>query len=239
MVAPRALGLAATAAVLLGASACNTDVFDVTVHLATQTYQMDFGTATGTIPTVACGAGMTSVCGAEPRAAVTATQGPSNVSVDIGCDSTTDRCFAEATARLTFQVDVLQDNDFVTKVERHSAWVVKSVSLAYTVPSNTLTFEVPKIDVYVGPPGTTTETDSGVAFIDSTMPVPAGMTFVDPPGQLTVAEGSDARNLIVSSVEAKQTLVFVVVAKPRIEAGAPVPAGSLELDVSPSLGLGF
>jgi hypothetical protein len=239
MAALRALGLAMTATLLLGASACSTDIFDVTVHLATQTYQMDFGTATGTIPTIPCGAGKSSVCGTEPRAAVTATQGPSSVNVDIGCDGATDRCFAQATARLTYEVDVLQDNDFVTKVERHSAWVVKSVSLAYTVPSNTLTFAVPKIDVYVGPPGTTNETDPGVAHVDSTMPLAAGMTVVDPPGQLTVAAGSDARNLIVSSVEAKQTLVFVVVATPRLEAGAPVPAGSLELDVSPSLGLGF
>jgi hypothetical protein len=227
------------AAATLCVSACSTDVFDVTVHLAQQTYQMDFGSATGTIPTVTCGAGKPSVCDTESRAAVTATTGPGNVTVDFGCDPTTARCFAEATARQTVQVDVLQDNDFVTKVERHSAWVVKSVTLAYTVPTNTLTFDVPKIDVYVGPPGTMTENDTGVAFVDSTMPLPAGTTIVDPPGQLTVAAGSAARDLIVNSVESKQTIVFVVVATPRIEAGAPVPAGSLELDVQPSLGLGF
>jgi hypothetical protein len=237
--AHRALLLAMTSAVLLAAPACSTDVFDTNVKLATQTYQMDFGTATGTIPTVACGAGTPSVCDTQQRAAVTTTPGPSQVTVETGCDSATSRCFLQATARLTEQVDVLQDSNFVTKVERHSAWVVKSVTLTYTVPTNTLTFDVPSVDVYVGPPGTTSETDPGVAHVDTTMPIAAGTTFTDQPRQLTVAAGSAARNLIVSSVENKQTIVFLVVAKPRVEAGAPVPAGSLELDIYPTLVLGF
>lgn len=227
------------AAVLLGALACSTDIFDVTVNLAAQTYQMDFGSATGTIPTVTCGAGMPSVCETESRATVTTTVGPGNVTLNAGCDPSTDRCFVAGTARITAQVDVLQDNNFTTTIERHAAFTVKSVTLTYTVPTNTLTFDVPKIDVYVGPPGTKTETDAGVAFVDSTEPVAAGTTFVDQPRQLTVAPGSAARNLIVNSVEAKRTLVFVVVTSPRIEAGAPIPAGTLELDVQPSLGLGF
>lgn len=223
----------------LGAPACSSDVFDATVNLQPQTYQMDFGAATGTIPTLTCAPAAPGTCNVQSRDAVTATTGSGNIAVDFGCDAATDRCFAEATARITAMVDVLQDSGFVTAVERRSAWVVKSVSLAYTVPTNTLTFDVPKIDVYVGPPGTTTENDPGVAFVDSTMPLPAGTTLVDPPGQLTVAPGSAARDLIVSSVEAKRTLVFVVVAQPRIEAGAPVPAGMLVLDVQPSLGLGL
>jgi hypothetical protein len=228
-----------TSATLVGAPACSTNVFDTNVKLATQTYQMDFGSATGTIPTVTCGAGAPSVCDTQQRAAVTTTPGPSQVTVQAGCDSATSRCFLEATARLTYLVDVLQDGGFVTAVERHSAWTVKSVNLAYTVPTNTLTFDIPSVDVYVGPPGTTSETDPGVAHVDSTMPIAAGTTFVDQPRQLTVAAGSDARNLIVSSVENKQTIVFVVVAKPRVEAGAPIPAGHLELDIYPTLVLGF
>jgi hypothetical protein len=228
-----------SAALLLTSPACSTDIFDVTVNLTSQTYQMDFGTATGTIPTLTCKAGMPSLCEPQQRATVTTMPGPANVTIAPGCDATTNRCFVAATARLTYEVDVLQDSGFVTAVERHSAWVVKSVSLTYAVPTNTLTFDIPKIDVYVGPPGTTSENDPGVAFVDSTMPVAAGTTFVDEPRQLTVAEGSPARDLIVNSVEAKQTLVFVVVATPRIEAGAPVPAGQLQLDIYPRLTLGF
>ena len=225
-------------AAVLSGGACNTDIFDVNVALASHAYQVDFGSATGTIPTVTCAAGMPSVCDTQQRDAVVATPGPSGISVDIGCDASTSRCFAEATARLTYTVDILQDNNFITAVERHSAWVVHSVDLAYTVPTNTLTFAVPQIDVYVGPPGTTTESDAGVVFVDSTMPVAAGTTF-DQPQHLKVASGSPARDFIVNSVESKQSIVFVVVLTPRIEAGAPVPAGSLELDISPSLTLGF
>jgi len=233
----RVVPLVTMAALLCGA--CSTDIFDVNVALASHAYQVDFGSATGTIPTLTCAAGTPSVCDTQQRDAVVATPGPSNVNVDVGCDTTTNRCFAEATARLTYTVDILQDNNFITKVERHSAWVVHSVDLAYTVPTNTLTFAVPQIDVYVGPPGTTTESDAGVVLVDSTMPVAAGTTFVDPPQHLKVASGSPARDFIVNSVESKQPIVFVVVMTPRIEAGAPVPAGSLELDISPTLSLGF
>jgi hypothetical protein len=229
-------------ATLLAATsgACSADVFDVNVALAPHSYQMDFGSATGTIPTVTCATGAPSVCDTQQRAAVVGTTpGPSNISVDIGCDAATNRCFAEATARLTYTLDVLQDNDFATKVERHSAWIVHTVDLAYTVPTNTLTFGIPRIDVYVGPPGTTTENDTGVALVDRTTPIAPGTTFIDTPQHLTVAAGSPARDLIVSSIESKRSIVFVVVVTPRLEAGSPVPAGGLELDIYPSLGLGF
>ena len=226
------------AAVLWG-GACSSDIFDVNVALASHAYSADFGSATGTIPTVTCATGMPSICDTQQRDAVVATPGPTNVSVDIGCDAASMRCFAEATARLTYTLDVLQDNDFITKVERHSTWIVHSVDLAYTVPTNTLTFAVPQVDVYVGPPGTTTETDAGVSFVDSTTPIAAGTTFVDQPMHLTLASGSPARDFIASSVQSKQPIVFVVVMTQRLEAGSPVPAGSLELDISPSLELGF
>jgi hypothetical protein len=226
-------------AAVLFIGACSSNVLDVNVALAPHAYQADFGSATGTIPTVTCSAGTPSVCNTQQRDAVVTTPGPTQVNIDIDCDATTSRCFAQATARLTYTVDVLQDNDFVTKVERHSAWVVHSVDLAYTVPTNTLTFEIPRIDLYVGPPGATTETDAGVVFVDSTIPVAPGTTFVDQPRHLNLEAGSPARDLIVSSVESKQSIVFVVVMTPRLEAGAPVPAGSLELDIYPTLGLGF
>jgi hypothetical protein len=234
-----ALGFAA-----LGASACNVDVFDVDVPLSSHAYQADFGPSSGTIPTVACDPTMPTmptVCGTGQTLAVTTADGaPADVSVDVGCDATISRCFAEAHARLTYELDVLQDDAFVTKVERRAISVVRSVDLAYTLPTNTLTFDVPRIDVYVGPVGSKTETDPGVVLVDSLQAITAGLTFGDDARRhLTVADDSPARALIASNIQAKTPFVFVLATAPRLDAGAPVPGGAFEIDVYPTVGLGL
>jgi hypothetical protein len=230
--------------VVFGASACNVDVFDVNVPLSPHAYQADFGASSGTIPTVACDPTMPTmptVCGTGQTLAVTTTDGaPADVSVDVGCDATTSRCFAEAHARLTYELDVLQDDAFVTKVERRAISVVQSVDLAYTLPTNTLTFDVPRIDVYVGPVGSKTETDPGVVLVDSVQSITPGLTFGDDARRhLALADDSPARALIVSSIQAKTPFVFVLATAPRLEAGTPVPGGAFEIDVYPTLGLGL
>jgi hypothetical protein len=230
-----ALGLLA-----LGASACSVDVFDIDVPLSPHAYEADFGAASGTIPTVACDPTMPTVCGTGQTLAVTTTDGaPADVSVDVGCDATTTRCFAEAHARLTYELDVLQDDAFVTKVERRAISVVRSVDLAYTLPTNTLTFDVPSIDVYVGPAGSKTETDAGVVLVDSIQSITAGLTFVDPQRHLTLPDDSPARTLIASSIQSKTPFVFLLVTAPRLDAGAPLPGGGFEIDIYPTLGLGL
>jgi hypothetical protein len=221
-------------------AACDADVFDVDVDLAPHAYQADFGPSGGTIPTAACDPTMPMVCGLGQTLAVTTADGaPPDVSAQVGCDATSARCYAEAHARLAYELDVLQDDDFVTKVERRAISVVRSIDLAYTVPTNTLTFDVPRIDVYVGPPGTKTEADPGVALVDSVTTIPAGQTFVDPRRHLTLADGSAARSLVEQSIQAEQPFVFVLVTAPRLEAGAPLPGGAFELDIYPTLTLGL
>jgi hypothetical protein len=231
---------AALGIVLACVGACNPDVFDVDVSLAPHAYPADFGPSRGTIPTVACDATMPAVCGTGQTLAVTTADGaPADVSVDLGCDATTARCFAEAHARFSYELDVLQDDAFITKVERRAISVVRSIDLAYTMPTNTLTFDVPRIDVYVGPAGTKTVTDAGVALVDSISTIAAGTTFVDDRRHLTLAGGSPARTLIEQSIQAERAFVFVSVTAPRLGAGAPLPGGAFELEVYPTLGLGL
>ncbi|HEX4404977.1 MAG TPA: hypothetical protein VH560_09125 [Polyangia bacterium] len=184
---------------------------------------------------------MPAVCGTgQTLAVMTADGAPADVSVDVGCDATTSRCFAQANARLSYELDVLQDDAFVTKVERRAISVVRSIDLAYTLPTNTLTFDVPRIDVYVGPVGSKTETDPGVVLVDSVQSITAGSTFGDDARRhLTLADDSPARTLIASSIQAKAPFVFVLVTAPRLDAGAPVPGGAFEIDVYPTLGLGL
>jgi hypothetical protein len=219
--------------------ACSPDVLDVDVDLAPHAFPADFGPpSNNTIPIVTCDATMAGVCGGNQTLAVTTSDGSPDVSVNLGCDSSTSRCFAQAHARMTYGLDVLQDDAFITRVERHVIPVVRVVDIAYTIPNNTLTFEIPQVDVYVGPAGTHAETDADVVLVDSIRPIAAGLPVTDA-RHLTLAANSDARTLIESSIQNKETFVFVVVTAPRLEAGAPVPSGAFEIDIFPKVTLGL
>lgn len=232
---------AALGALWLGPG-CSADIFDVDVDLRPQAYAFDFGAPDGTIPTVTCDPAMPDACAASAadaaQAASTAVTGPTQVQVSLGCDPGTQRCFAQAEARTPLSVDVRQDDGFTAAVEQRAISFVRVADVAYAVPTNTLTFDLPEIDVYVGPPEATRETDPGVVFLDRIAPIPAMTSFTDR-RHLTVADGSPARALLESSVRDQRTFVVLLVAAPRLEAGAPVPGGTLEVDLYPRITLGF
>ena len=224
------------------AAGCAADVFDVSVDLTPQTFARDFGPDMGTIPTVTCDDTIVQqVCGSGQSVAVdtTSTTGvPSDVQVQLGCDPSSARCFAQATAHASQPVNVLQDDAFVTRVERHALSFVHLVDVAYIVPANTLTFDMPQLDIYAGPTGARHETDAGVAFVGSTQAIAAGAVVTDPM-HVTITDETPARPVIEHAIENKQEFVFIVVANPRLDAGAPVPAGAVRIDVAPSLVVGL
>jgi hypothetical protein len=228
--------------VLAAGGGCSADVFDVDVDLMQRTFVLDFGSQSGTIPTVTCSdATVQEVCGASPSVGVdtSSTTGvPSDVQVTLGCDAATNLCFAQASGHLSQPVNVLQDDAFVTRVERHALSFVRLVDVAYTIPTNTLTFEIPQFDIYAGPTGSTRETDPGVAAVGSTQPVPAG-TVVNDAQHISITDETPARPMIEHAIEHKQEFVFVVVTNPRLEAGAAVPAGTVQIDVSAKLTIGL
>ncbi|HVR03730.1 MAG TPA: hypothetical protein VMT47_16450 [Polyangia bacterium] len=233
------LFLAATITTVGVTAGCSTNGSEVDVTLAPHAYRADFGAASGIVPTVACASAAATACGAGQalREATSTDDSADDVNVDVRCDPEIDRCFAQALARLPYELDVMRDDAFVAKVEQRPAVVVRSIDLAYTLPVNTLTFDVPRIDVYVGPSGTKTEADHGVVLLDSISPVAAGATFVDEGRHVRLVEGSAAYTRIVKTIEAKQSFVFLVVAIPRLAAGAPLPAGRFEVDIFPTVSL--
>jgi len=226
-----------TAAVV--ATGCGTDIFNVDVDLQRQTYSADFGNAQGTIPVVACDPAGPDVCGAAIGTTEVAS-GTAMAEVQTACDATMLRCFARARAVGANAVNVLQDDAFVTKVERRAVVIVRELDLAITVPVNTLTFDVPALQIYVGPAGSTRETDAGVVPVGVTAPIAAGATVGgDNARHLVVGDGSPAHTFLSQSVGNKQTMVFLVVMTPRLDAGAAVPAGGIEVDLAPKLTLGL
>jgi len=236
-------GLLAVALAAAGvAGGCSSDVFDVDVDLTARTFVADFGPPAGNIPDATCDdATVQQVCGSSPTVAVdtsSQTGVPSDVQVALACDPSTARCYAQASAHLSQPVDVLQDDAFTTRVERHALSFVQLADLAYTIPMNTLTFDLPQIDIYAGPAGSRRETDPGVAFVGSTQPVPAGAVVTDPQ-HVTITKDTPARPVIEHAIENKQEFVFIVVANPRLDAGAPVPAGAVQIDVATKLVVGL
>jgi hypothetical protein len=219
--------------------ACSTSGPEADVTLAPHAYRADFGAAIGIVPTVACASEAATACGSGQalREATSTDDSADDVNVDVRCDPQIDRCFAQALARLPYELEVMRDDAFVAKVGQEPDVVVRSVDFAYTLPVNTLTFDVPRIDVYVGPSGTKNEADHGVVLLDSISPVAAGATFVDGGRHLRLVEGSAAYTRIVKTIEAKQSFVLLVVAIPRLAAGAPLPAGHFEVDIFPTLRL--
>jgi hypothetical protein len=232
------LGVGVAAGAL--SAGCSNDIFDVQVDLQSQVYRADFGAPAGDIPTVACDPAVPQACGAGTTVAVDVMPGgvPGEVMVALGCDGATTRCFAQAEARLAMAVNVLQDEDFVTKVERRAIGLVRVVDVGYTVPANTLTFEVPQVDIYAGPEGSRRETDPGVAIVGSTAPIPAGATF-SAEQHVTITDDTPAQPVIEDAIRNQRTFVFIVVLAPRLESGSPVPAGAIEINVSPRLLIGF
>jgi hypothetical protein len=234
-------GLAGAIAVaaLVSGTGCSSDIFDVEVALKTETYRADFGSAAGTIPVAACDPADPGVCasGSVVGVSTSATGTPADVEVMTGCDATTDRCFVQATARIAYQVDVLQDDSFTSAVARHTVRFVKVADFGYAIPVNSLTFDVPQIDIYVGPAGTSQETDAGVVAVGSTPALAAGATLTD--GHLTVEDASPARATIEDDIRNRRPLTFLVVLSPRLVAGSAIPAGALEVDVSPRLLVGL
>jgi hypothetical protein len=237
----RRLGIVAALAIAAAAS-CGTDVFDVDVNLATQSFALDFGQQSGTIPTASCDDTVVQqVCGDAPTVAVdtSSTTGvPSDVEVQLGCDPGSGQCYVQASAHASQAVDVLQDDSLSSRIERHMLGFVQLADVAYTVPVNTLTFDIPQIDIYAGPAGSQRETDPGVALVGSTQPIAAG-TVVTEPLHVIIDKDAPARPVIEHAVENKQEFVFIVVANPRLGAGAPIPAGAVQIDVSPKLVVGL
>src|SRR3954468_22924424 len=85
-----ALHRAAMAALVIAATACNTDIFNLELNLETVTLSADFGSATDTIPVIPCDPATPVVCGEAQVVDTTAVHSAvADVSVSPGCDAGT------------------------------------------------------------------------------------------------------------------------------------------------------
>jgi hypothetical protein len=225
-------------AMVAGLGGFSPDIFDVSVQLGAEAFQLDFGGATGSIPTVACDPANPQVCGTGQTIALA--DGAGETQLAVGCDGGSARCFVQADTRVFYVVDVLKDDAFTSKVGRRAVTLVRMLDVTYAVPVNTATFAIPQIDVYVGPGQARASGDPGVVAVDSVPSIAAGQVITrEAPGHLTIADGSAARSLIEDSIKRKTPFTFIVEVSPRLESGAPLPAGRMDLSLQPLLALGL
>ena len=77
-----------------------------------------------------------------------------------------------------------------------------------------------------------------MALLGTTQPIKANAPTTEAQ-HMIINDDSPARPVIEHAVENKQDFVFIVVASPRMNAGNPVPAGSIQIVVSPKLKVGL
>lgn len=223
---------------LLAGSGCGTDIFDTEVALMPGTFALDFGSESGTIPTVACDPQAPAICGQTE--AIQLADGSGAATIAFACDPATARCFAQSDAHASYTVAVLQDETFQQKVERRATFLVRKLDFVLTLPVNTTTFAVPAIDVYLGPPGALLPSDAGVLAVGSVASVPAA-TPIGPADarHLMLADGTPARDFAESNIKNETPFLVIVATSPRLDSGAAIPAGLLTVNIQPVLTLGL
>jgi hypothetical protein len=229
----RGVVLAMLGAGLLSCGLINPNILDTDIRLQRQVYSQDFGKAAGTVPVVPCSPQM-DIC----QQVTDAVQGSQARGV---CDTTLNVCYAEATMTLPYTVNLSQDQAFQSGVAGRVVQFVRAVELGYSLPTNTLTFDIPEVEIFLGPQDAKNKTDPGVVRVGTIGPFKAGQTISDgAPRTLAIADGSPARTQLEQNVKnPKVPFVFLISATPRLDGGKPLPAGKLELHVFPKITVGL
>ncbi len=198
----------------------------------------NFGNASGTVQSVPCT--MQSDPCSQAANQVSGSITSSGATVTGVCDTTAMSCTAQVSATLSYPVNLSQDSSFASSVGGRAVSVVRSISLKYGVPTNTTTFNIPELDLYIAPQGVTSITDSRAIYIDKVPTIAKGQTLPDGAGAITVDTSSKAGSEFVYYIQnPSQTFVLLVNAKPVIHAGDALPAGTITIHVTPQITVGF
>lgn len=233
---PRLAHLYVAAAFLPLVAGCplsvNSNEIAVTYDPDPQHFMQDFGNQTGTLQDVPC-AGNPSLCSAVPAPmGTTAT-----------CDSATQKCILTAQLAAAQTVTLANESGFPSSVANAAVSNVEVRVMRYWTPTNTLTFDTPPIDVYVGPQGATKPGDAGVTKL-GTMPPLTKMTqtmcragaagtkdsYCEMP---LTPDGKMALSLLAKNYKTPFTILVAGTLTAR--GGQPMPAGKLEMNVQPQL----
>lgn len=232
------LGVVSACAVA-AAGACgliNADIFDIPITLSTQEYTQDFGTNTGKVPSVACTT-TANTCQQVANQVGGSIQGATAKGI---CESSTMTCSAEISATLSYQLQIANEQSFATSVGGKVVSVVRSIELKYGVPTNTTTFAIPEMMLYIAPQGVKSETDPKAVYLDKIPMIAAKQTLPPDSGIIKLAAGTPAFEQFSYYVKNPTTpFNILLVAKPKVKANDDVPAGKIVIRITPALTVGL
>lgn len=159
-------------------------------------------------------------------------QATSQVSCSSQTYSCSVQCGSQGTCEITASAEVATTVDVSDKVKNNtSASALSKVSfnyMLYKVTENTLTFDTPEIEIFVGPSSATRTTDSGVVKFAT---MPAVTKGQKPDGQVNATE--QGKSALAGFIKSYQTpFKFFVKASLRFPSGAPLPQGKLTVQVN-------
>jgi hypothetical protein len=196
-------------------------------------FTADFGSATGNFPDVDCSTD--AMCSGVPNLP----QG-----FTTACDTSINKCVASYDLRLLQQVNLSQQKGFPEQVATSPVASAVSVeAVNYWTPSNTLSFDSPAIDIYVGGQAVQKETDAGAMKLGTVSALPAKQRTACGGGAAGTRDSACGVALTDDGVHALALLAkeyrtpFNVIAVAHViaHAGDPLPAGKLDLVVQPVL----
>ena len=234
-----ALGSFKTAAAALtiggalgGCGLISSNIFDITIGLSAQTYAHDFGAATSNkVPKIACPASP------DPCSALNnQVSGASNGR----CDDAQKSCVADVSVVLPSTVNLSMDSSFASSVGSKAVRFVHTIDLAYGVNMNSTTFDIPPLQLYIGPSGAKQPTDQGVVALGTLQAIPRGTLIPAGSQHVTILEGTAAHDKFAYYVQNPMVpFVLMVATKTTVRGDDPIPAGKIQLVIKPSITVGL
>ena len=221
--------IAAALATAAGCGLVSSDVATVRFNLPVRTYSFDTAKAGWNLPP----ASLPSVACTDDQICCTAAQ---LAGIDCGmviCDGASATCALKVTVETPPQsVNLKAEVPELASLD-HQTFIDVTISrITYDVTANTLNVDLPEVEIYVAPQGTTSTADPSASKFGTVPVTPAGSTIaggsvaLDPAGQ----------NAFVGFAHDFGTpFVFIAKTTVIVPGGTPLPMGAIDIDIKGQL----
>jgi hypothetical protein len=207
----------------------SSDIATVKFALPERTYSFDTAKAgwnlpPATVPTVPCTDD--NVC----RMAATVLGISSDMAV---CDAPSGTCAVKVTVETPPQsINLKMDAQGLGSLNKQTAIDVTISSIGYDVTTNTMNVDLPPVELFVAPNGTTSTSDPAAKRFGSVPSIPAGLAVTD--GSVTMDQtGQDA--FVGFAHDFGTPFVFIGRTVVIVPGGTPLPMGAVDIKIKGQL----
>jgi len=214
-----------------GCGLISSDLATVSFDLPPKTYTFDtsqgdwkgsMSSAFAMVPAIPC------TTDADCCSPLVAAQGI-DCTTTLVCDAPSGACaFAVDVQSPPQMIDLKNEGQLPSSLSSQSVLDITVSKLTYDVSQNSLNLDLPPIDLFLGPQGTTKVTDPNVTRFATVPAIPHGATVTN--GNIPV---EPAANSVFENIGMHLGTPFVFLAKTRVvvPGGTPAPMGALTLTV--------